>query len=758
MKPPPFLLGACLLFWGWQTGFMAVGALMGAGIEWARWSKARWEFADEDFSRIWTFCTLLFLATAVYAFTASGAPGEMRGMFERSGIIAGRNAAVASARTAASLIRWLPMVFFPFVAMQAVSSRDGVPIQTMKLVLGLRWKKAKKVEVARIGEALGQSGGPASATLRRGEQSERQSGVVNVMYPYLALCLFAASVHPSEDLGFFAGLSGLVAWGLWPQRSRRFGMATWTVALLAVVALGYEGQRGFGYMQRYLENINPRWFSRFSRERFDPFQSKTALGTVGRLKLSGEIVVRVETANGNKPPPLLREASYNRYQGQTWYAAAAESDFDNIAPNRAIPGETSYILLPAKTNTDSAKISCYLPGGKALLPLPTGSGRLENLPVWILGKNKFGAVMAQGPGLVMFDALYGPGTTIDSAASTNEEAVARRPAEEDSPEAENNPYAGRRRRFGFIGRDDTERPKAEIPALDQIVSELHLDEQDRKQKLRTLSTFFAQNFQYSTWQGPEPRRSRGPTNETALTRFLLRTRRGHCEYFATAAVLLLRHSGTPARYAVGYAVHEPSGHEYVVRQRDAHAWCLVWNKERGLWQDYDPTPGTWIAAEGQLASRFQFLSDLWSRIGFEIAKFRWGQTRMRQYILWGLTPVLGLLLYQIIFRSQRRRQQMKSSGLESRGRWPGLDSEFYQLESVLVARGLERGPSEPLSQWLARAVRDPHLAQVRAPLLELLRLHYRYRFDPQGIGESDRESLSRSAKECLGRVAQGRPV
>jgi hypothetical protein len=175
-----------------------------------------------------------------------------------------------------------------------------------------------------------------------------------------------------------------------------------------------------------------------------------------------------------------------------------------------------------------------------------------------------------------------------------------------------------------------------------------------------------------------------------------------------------------------------------------------------LWQDYDPTPGTWVAAEGKLASRFQFLSDLWSRISFEVAKFRWGQTRLRQYILWGLTPVLALLLYQIIFRSQRRRQQLKTANRDGQEPWPGLDSEFYQLERALVNRGLERKPSEPLSQWIARAVLDPRLARIREPLLELLRLHYRYRFDPQGIRDSERQSLNQRAMQCLDQLPGAR--
>ena len=55
---------------------------MAAVLEGARWVKARWEFTDEDFRRIWTFCALLLLAAALYAFTASGGPADFRGFFQ----------------------------------------------------------------------------------------------------------------------------------------------------------------------------------------------------------------------------------------------------------------------------------------------------------------------------------------------------------------------------------------------------------------------------------------------------------------------------------------------------------------------------------------------------------------------------------------------------------------------------------------------------------------------------------------------------
>jgi hypothetical protein len=686
MKTPPFLLAAALLFWGWQTGFLVAGAVMAVVLEGARWSKARWEFSDTDFSRIWTFCSLVFLAAAVYAFTASGGPGDFGGLFRNPNLVAQRNAATAGARTAAALIRWLPMIFFLFVAAQAFSSRDGVPLETISLILGIRWRKARK-----LGQPL-----PATRS-------------VNLSYPYLVLCLFAASIHAGEGAGFFWGLSPLLAWALWPQRSRRFSVAVWAAALAVVIALGYFGQRGIGQLQRYLENFNPQWFSRFSHRGFDPMQSQTALGEVGRIKTSGKIVIRLEPKVGSAPA-YLREASYRTFKGRTWYAAASEKDFESIPHDQA---ETTWILLPNKTNTAAVNIASYLPGGKGLLPVPGGSGRLEDLPAYLLRKNTMGAVLADGPGLVIFDAHYGPGLTLDSAANTN---------------------------------DDRAVPERELAALDQINAELHLTEQSWDERLRIVSGFFADKFTYSTFQEPDNIRS---TNETALSRFLLRSHSGHCEYFATATVLLLRRSGVPARYATGYAVHEASGSKYVVRQRDAHAWCLVWNEKKKRWQDFDTTPASWVAAEENRASPLQFISDLWSRVSFEFAKFRWGQTRLRQYLLWALVPILALLLYQILFRSQRRRQQKKTGATDPEAVWPGLDSEFYQLEKLLATRSLPRPSSEPLSDWLERAIEEPALAKAKAPLQHLLRLHYRYRFDPQGLDGVEREALGREVKTCL---------
>jgi hypothetical protein len=312
----------------------------------------------------------------------------------------------------------------------------------------------------------------------------------------------------------------------------------------------------------------------------------------------------------------------------------------------------------------------------------------------------------------MFDALHGSGVIMDSRP-TNEDLLVS--------------------------------PK-EQPALDQVISELQVDGQSDEQKRRAVAHFFQSRFSYSTWlEAP----GRSSTNPTPLGRFLLEDRKGHCEYFASATVLLLRELKIPARYAVGYAVHEHSGNKYVVRLRDAHAWCLVWNEQAQTWENFDTTPASWVAEEEKQASWWQWLSDVKTWLGFQFEKFRWGQTQFRQYLLIGLIPVLAFLLYQIIFRRLRRPDRGQKKETAPAIHWPGLDSEFYRVELKLTRRGLTRRPNEPLSEWLQRATKESALAGMKQPLDELLRLHYRCRFDPQGLNPEDREHLRRGANEVL---------
>jgi protein-glutamine gamma-glutamyltransferase len=696
MKTPPLLLFAALLFWGWQSGFLIVGITMGVILESARFTSRRWELDDADFHRIGSFCMVLNVALIGYVFTTNDAGGGLNGMLHGHTV---SNAVNSSLQTTIRFLRWLPMTLFPFIVAQVFNARPTVPLTAISFAL--RWRRRK---------------GDRAFTGR----------YLSISYPYFIMCLFSAGIHANNGAQtYFWGQTVLIAWALWSLRARRFGINIWVAALVAVIGLGFLGQFGINEAQRAIQNFNASWLARFFAHKTDATQSMTSMGDIGELKLSAKIIIRLQPKIVGEVPAYLHEASYRTYnpRSRTWYAGGTLNDpFESVQPEA---DNSSWILVPGKTGAASINIACYLNGRskdgdpEGVLPLPSGCNRLENLPassVIALQRNKTGAVLATGSGLMIFDARYGPGAAIDS-----------------SPDTSTNHF-------------DQTVPPDEMPALDQVISEMKISPADSTQKkLLAVERFFAGNFTYSTWQGLD---KKALTNATPLMRFLLTSRSGHCEYFATATVLVLRRLGIPARYAVGYAVHETSGSGYIVRERDAHAWCLAWNGT--TWEDFDTTPASWVAIEAKRTSFMEWFSDFRSWIGFQIEKFRWRQAHLQQYIFWSLIPVMAVLLYHIIFR---RRGKLKSQKGKKENAapviWPGLDSEFYQLENKLAIRRLPRQPNEPLSEWLERALTEPALADLRAPLRQLLRWHYRHRFDPHGLNVEEREKLKRQAKACL---------
>jgi transglutaminase-like putative cysteine protease len=78
--------------------------------------------------------------------------------------------------------------------------------------------------------------------------------------------------------------------------------------------------------------------------------------------------------------------------------------------------------------------------------------------------------------------------------------------------------------------------------------------------------------------------------------FLTETKRGYCEFFASAMTLMCQSVGVRARMVFGYRCDEfsPVGGYYVVRQSDAHAWTeVLLTDEHGqpVWTRFDPTTG-----------------------------------------------------------------------------------------------------------------------------------------------------------------------
>jgi transglutaminase-like putative cysteine protease len=72
-------------------------------------------------------------------------------------------------------------------------------------------------------------------------------------------------------------------------------------------------------------------------------------------------------------------------------------------------------------------------------------------------------------------------------------------------------------------------------------------------------------------------RANAPLREDPVHWFLFQSREGHCEFFASSMVLLLRSLGIPARLQAGYAGAESDGKGgFLVRDSHAHAWVLAY--------------------------------------------------------------------------------------------------------------------------------------------------------------------------------------
>lgn len=107
-----------------------------------------------------------------------------------------------------------------------------------------------------------------------------------------------------------------------------------------------------------------------------------------------------------------------------------------------------------------------------------------------------------------------------------------------------------------------------------------------------------------------------PEGTDAVDYFLFETRKGYCDYFASAMTVLLRASGIPSRMVVGYGPGElmeqygpgdVMGHPYGAWQdlqftfvvRNSHSWSEVFSPEYG-WISFEPTPVYPLVTRGEL--------------------------------------------------------------------------------------------------------------------------------------------------------------
>lgn len=233
--------------------------------------------------------------------------------------------------------------------------------------------------------------------------------------------------------------------------------------------------------------------------------------------------------------------------------------------------------------------------------------------------------------------------------------------------------------------------------------------------------------------------------------FLFDTRRGFCEHFSSAFVVMMRAAGVPARVVTGYqggTVNSVDG-SMVIRQSDAHAWAEVWLPERG-WVRVDPTglaapsrisnglssalpsgdPRPLLMRDGRavemlraMRDRWEALSNTWNRnvIGFDqqqqislLSRLGLQRPDLRTLSLLLAAAVLVLIALLVGWAVFRRP--------------PGdaLDRQWRRFCTRLARRGLARLPSEGPIDYADRVARarPAEAAAVREIAARYARLRY----------------------------------
>jgi protein-glutamine gamma-glutamyltransferase len=333
-------------------------------------------------------------------------------------------------------------------------------------------------------------------------------------------------------------------------------------------------------------------------------------------------------------------------------------------------------------------------------------------------------------------------------------------------------------------RLSTEFDASRFPRLAQVAAEViaqqRLEEAQPLQKALALERHFLMpdQYRYSLNLNFTRDESLDPIED-----FVANHRTGHCEYFASALVLMLRSQGIPARMIVGYkgGVFNSVGQYYVVQQRHAHAWVEAWvtsdqvnyndlagpPSDGGAWYRLDPTPGRELYAPvdeqslaNSVAQAFDYVELLWRDYVLSLNK-----NRQEDVVYEPLTAKASMLPSWVESNNLRRflRRLSADMGLDfSFGQPRGGRRAFEASLAILVMAMLlglvalfhaTRLLGRAIGRWIsASAARVPSRSPAFYRRLEQLLARLHLEREP---GQTPGEFAAAAADRLISRQADG---
>ncbi|MCW3059825.1 MAG: putative cysteine protease [Capsulimonas sp.] len=245
-------------------------------------------------------------------------------------------------------------------------------------------------------------------------------------------------------------------------------------------------------------------------------------------------------------------------------------------------------------------------------------------------------------------------------------------------------------------------PPEITPEVRALAQKIAGNEPDDRSKVQAVTNYLISNYSYSL----NVHIGKGDK----VSEFLLHQKAAYCEYFGSAAVILLRCVGVPSRYATGYYAHEgEAGGETVVRQRDSHAWAESWIEGVG-WVTVDATPGG--GRPDKLYPDTPAGMKIWETLADKITDIREWLAQFSPAALGG--AAFGLLLLYAGVRALLARRRGGRTVLRESDYTP-IDEELRQIaarfETVLKRVNAPCPPARPWGEHLKKLTQLPKAEQ-----------------------------------------------
>jgi transglutaminase-like putative cysteine protease len=495
------------------------------------------------------------------------------------------------------------------------------------------------------------------------------------------------------------------------MRLASFALVTALVAATCIVVVPR--------LQSRTENMASQFFQT-NITAYSGLSDVTRLGDLEELKLSSRVVMRVWTDH----PQDLRARAYSHFDGRSWTARPEPfNSLRSVALDTVLAAQVRDWLEPIPG-------AAYAISGPEPCQISSSCIRTRIL------QSLFSNGMMVSPGNKLLVRAPLSSLQVDSQENLHPPSVG-------GAEVYGilNRYEGDIIQAGTVSPQELtkalELPENTDPRVRELATQLSEGASSPREKLSRTLDYLEHDYHYTLKVGSFH-------TSQPVAEFLFEKKKGYCQYFASAAAVLLRQEGVATRYVSGFHVTENnrSGDHYVVREMDAHAWIESYIPGEG-WVQADPTPAAEYESLHAGLSRNWFAPALeWgqAKIAAILVHLRGGDWRTGLRLFWeqtkeflrrfpfiwsGLTLAVTALVWRLrhLLRrklvDQNRTSNVELQSIESA---PELAQLLGHLDAYWtkcgVARPAHRAPLEHSESIIAENV-SPDVRKASRHLIEM---------------------------------------